>query len=43
MKYLPKDIHKLKSKGLAELLFPKEALAKIREELEAPKKKRPRK
>jgi len=41
MKYLPKDVHKLKSKELAELLFPKEALDKITKELEeAPKKKR---
>jgi len=42
MKYLPKDVHKLKSRELAELLFPKEALTKIKQELEAPKKK-PRK
>jgi hypothetical protein len=39
MKYLPKDVHKLKSKELAELLFPKEALDKIKAELEVPKKK----
>ena len=42
MKYLPKDAHKLKSEELAKLLFPKEALTKIKQELESPKKKRPK-
>jgi hypothetical protein len=43
MKYLPKDVHKLKDKELAEQLFPKKALEKIKEELEQPPKPKPRK
>jgi hypothetical protein len=39
MKYLPKDVHKLKDQELAELLFPKKALAQIKQELEKPKRK----
>jgi hypothetical protein len=40
MKYLPKNAHKLKGEELAKLLFPEKALAQIKQELEAPKKKR---
>ncbi|MBI4479468.1 MAG: hypothetical protein HY651_05555 [Acidobacteria bacterium] len=43
MKYLPKDAHKLKDKELAEHLFPKKALDKIKAELEAIPKPKPRK
>jgi hypothetical protein len=39
MKHLPKDVHKLKDKELAEYLFPKEALKQIKQELEKPKAK----
>jgi hypothetical protein len=42
MKHLPKDIHKLKDKELAEHLFPKEALEKINAELETKPKCKPR-
>jgi hypothetical protein len=39
-KYLPKDVHKLNSKQLAEVLFPKKALDQIEAELrEKPKRK----
>jgi hypothetical protein len=34
MKYLPKDVQKLKDRELAEHLFPKKALTKIKQELE---------
>jgi hypothetical protein len=41
MKYLPKDAQKLRDKELAEHLFPKKALEKIKEELtKKPKTKR---
>jgi hypothetical protein len=40
MKYLPKDVHKLKDKELLEHLFPKEVLRKVKEDAEKP---RPRK
>jgi len=43
MKHLPKDVHKLKDKQLAEHLFPKKALAQIERELEKPKKPKSRK
>lgn len=33
MKHLPKDIHKLKDKELAEHLFPKEVLEKAKSEI----------
>jgi len=39
MKYLPKDVHKLKDKELLEHLFPKEVLAKVKEQAEAPRPK----
>jgi hypothetical protein len=39
MKHLPKDVQKLTDKELAEQLFPKEALDKIRAELETEKPK----
>jgi len=39
MKYLPKDVHKLKDKELLEHLFPKPVLAKLKEEIEKPKPK----
>lgn len=38
MKHLPKDIHKLKDKELAEKLFPKQALEKIKAEIDKPPK-----
>jgi hypothetical protein len=41
MKYLPKDVQKLGDKQLAERLFPKKGLAKIKQELE--KKPKPSK
>jgi len=43
MKYLPKDAHKLKDKELAKHLFPQEALDRIKSELEAKPKRKPRK
>jgi len=43
MKYLPKDAHKLPDKELAEHLFPKKALAQIKQELENKPKRKPRK
>ena len=43
MKYLPKDAHKLKDKELAERLFPKQALDRIKAELETKPKRKPRK
>jgi hypothetical protein len=43
-KYLPKDAHKLSSKELAERLFPKNALEKIKKDLEVkPKARAPKK
>ena len=42
MKHLPKDVHKLKDKELAEKLFPKEALEKIKAEIEKPPKTKPK-
>ncbi|MGA2476264.1 MAG: hypothetical protein ABSF73_06555 [Terriglobia bacterium] len=42
MKHLPKDVHKLKDKELAEHLFPKEALEKIKAELETKPTCKPR-
>lgn len=39
MKHLPKDVHKLKDKELAEYLFPKEALKQIKQDLEKPQSK----
>jgi hypothetical protein len=43
MKYLPKDVHKLKDRELAEHLFPKEALDKIKAELAKKPSRKPRK
>lgn len=42
MKHLPKDVHKLKDKELAEKLFPKKALESIKSELEKDSKKKPK-
>jgi hypothetical protein len=43
-KYLPEDVQKLSSKELAEHLFPKRALEKIKKDLEVkPKPKAPKK
>jgi hypothetical protein len=42
-KYLPKDVHKLKDRELAEHLFPKKALDQIKRELEEKPKPKPRK
>jgi hypothetical protein len=42
MKHLPKDVHKLADKELAEQLFPKDALDKIKAELETKPKCKPR-
>jgi hypothetical protein len=39
MKHLPKDVQKLGDKQLADHLFPKEALDKIKAELETEKPK----
>ena len=41
MKHLPKDVHKLKDKELAEKLFPREALEKIKADLDKDSKKKP--
>jgi len=38
MKYLPKDVHKLKDKELLEHLFPKEVLTKLKQEINKPAK-----
>jgi hypothetical protein len=35
MKYLPKDVHKLKGKELAEVLFPKAMLDKVKRDLDS--------
>jgi hypothetical protein len=35
MKHLPKDVQKLKDKELLEHLFPKEVLAKVKQEAES--------
>jgi len=43
MKYLPKDVHKLSDRQLAEHLFPKKALDKIIENLEKKPKPQPHK
>jgi hypothetical protein len=45
MKYLPKDVHKLKDKELLEHLFPQPVLKKLKEEIDQPKPKivRPKK
>jgi hypothetical protein len=43
MKHLPKDVHKLKDKKLAEQLFPKEALNKIKTDLEKEQKPKSKK
>jgi len=43
MKYLPKDAHKLKDRELAEHLFPKRALDRIKAEAESKPKPKPRK
>jgi hypothetical protein len=43
MKYLPKNIQKLKDNELAERLFPKKALAQIKEEIAKDRKPKPRK
>jgi hypothetical protein len=43
MKYLPKDAHKLSDKKLAEHLFPKKALDKIKEDIaKKPEPKQPK-
>jgi hypothetical protein len=42
MKHLPKDVQKLSDKELAEQLFPKEALEKLKAELEEKPKCKPR-
>jgi hypothetical protein len=41
MKHLPKDVHKLKDKELAEHLFPKEVLEGVKQELKKPPKIKP--
>jgi hypothetical protein len=43
MKHLPKDVHKLSDRQLAEHLFPKKALEKIERELKEKPKPKPRK
>jgi hypothetical protein len=43
MTYLPKDAHKLSDRQLAEHLFPKKALDKIKEDLEKKPKPKPHK
>jgi hypothetical protein len=44
MKHLPKDVYKLKDRELAEHLFPKEALRRIKAEMDKPPKpQKPRK
>jgi hypothetical protein len=43
MKHLPKDVHKLSDKHLAEHLFPKKALEKIQRELKERPKSQPHK
>jgi hypothetical protein len=42
MKHLPKDVHKLKDKELAEQLFPKEVLKKLKSELDKDEKRKPK-
>jgi len=42
MKHLPKGVHKLSDKELAEQLFPREALDKIKAELETKPTCKPR-
>jgi hypothetical protein len=41
MKHLPKDVYKLKDKELAEHLFPKEVLEKVKAELKKDSKIKP--
>jgi len=42
MKHLPKDVHKLKDKQLAEQLFPKKVLEKLKAELDKDEKPKPK-
>jgi hypothetical protein len=41
MKHLPKDVHKMKDKELAEHLFPREVLESVKQELKKPPKLKP--